>query len=60
VIWKGHTGEPNGANPDPGLLAITVEDVLQAVSDLSSASPWPDRKVEWVASTTANVMPGSD
>jgi ADP-heptose:LPS heptosyltransferase len=36
-IWKGHRGDPHGTAPDPGLLAITVDDVLvelQALDDV--------------------------
>lgn len=35
VIWKGRTGEANAEAPEPGLLEITVEEVLEAVSRLS-------------------------
>lgn len=34
VIWKGFTGEANGEVPEPGLLEITVEEVLEAVARL--------------------------
>lgn len=30
VLWAGTTGDPHGALPDPGLLAITVEEVIIA------------------------------
>ncbi|WP_061294028.1 glycosyltransferase family 9 protein [Herbidospora cretacea] len=30
VIWHGTTGDPHGAAPDPGLLKITVTEVLGA------------------------------
>ena len=32
VLWAGRTGDPHGAVPDPGLLEITVEQVLAALS----------------------------
>ena len=38
VIWKGHEGNPNAMEPDPGLLAIGVEDVLLAVASLREVS----------------------
>jgi ADP-heptose:LPS heptosyltransferase len=38
VIWKGRKGDPNGSEPDPGLLSITVDDVLAAVQGLSEKS----------------------
>jgi ADP-heptose:LPS heptosyltransferase len=31
VLWKGQIGDPNAMTPDRGLLAIQVEEVLQAV-----------------------------
>jgi ADP-heptose:LPS heptosyltransferase len=37
VIWKGRRGDPNGVQPDPGLLAITVKDVLTEVGSLTEA-----------------------
>jgi ADP-heptose:LPS heptosyltransferase len=39
VLWKGSLGDPHGRNPDPGLLAIGVDEVLAAASAaLASAS----------------------
>lgn len=37
VIWKGREGDPNAMQPDPGLLAITVDDVLDAVAPYREA-----------------------
>jgi ADP-heptose:LPS heptosyltransferase len=34
ALWKGSTGDPHADRPDPGLLAITVDDVLEAVGDV--------------------------
>jgi ADP-heptose:LPS heptosyltransferase len=34
VLWAGREGNPHGAQPDPGLLALTVADVLDAVDTL--------------------------
>lgn len=34
VLWSGGTGDPHATRPDPGLLAITVDDVLQALETL--------------------------
>ena len=31
VLWHGRTGDTFGGEPDPGLLGITVEEVLDAV-----------------------------
>jgi ADP-heptose:LPS heptosyltransferase len=32
VLWSGRRGDPHAGEPDPGLLAISVEDVLAALS----------------------------
>ncbi len=37
VIWKGREGNPNAMQPDAGLLAITVEEVLDAVAPYREA-----------------------
>jgi ADP-heptose:LPS heptosyltransferase len=34
VLWAGSTGDPHGADPDPGLLALRVDDVVGALADL--------------------------
>jgi ADP-heptose:LPS heptosyltransferase len=31
VLWAGRTGDPHASTPDPGLLEITVDDVLCAL-----------------------------
>jgi ADP-heptose:LPS heptosyltransferase len=31
-IWKGRSGDPHGGAPDPGLLDISVDDVLRTVA----------------------------
>jgi ADP-heptose:LPS heptosyltransferase len=41
ALWAGVPGDPHGAAPDPGLLALSVADVVAALDDL------PDRA--WVA-----------
>ncbi len=35
VLWAGRTGDPHGLDPDPGLLDLTVDDVLAAVRGLA-------------------------
>src|SRR5439155_24614676 len=32
VLWKGTTGDPHADEPDPGLLEITVDEVLEAAA----------------------------
>jgi ADP-heptose:LPS heptosyltransferase len=38
VLWKGGRGDPHGADPDPGLLAITVADVVQPSCAVASCA----------------------
>jgi ADP-heptose:LPS heptosyltransferase len=38
AIWKGLTGDPLGDAPDPGMLAITVDEVLDALARLPERS----------------------
>jgi ADP-heptose:LPS heptosyltransferase len=35
VLWAGSTGDPHGREPDPGLLQIEVEQVLEALDRLA-------------------------
>jgi ADP-heptose:LPS heptosyltransferase len=37
VLWAGRRGDPHGDAPDPGLLEISVGDVLAALAALSRA-----------------------
>jgi ADP-heptose:LPS heptosyltransferase len=46
ALWKGRPGDPHGPTPDPGLLEITVDEVVEALSDL----PPP----HWVRKTARN------
>lgn len=39
VLWKGFTGDPHGTETDPGLLAIEVEEVLEALESLPDGVP---------------------
>jgi ADP-heptose:LPS heptosyltransferase len=41
ALWAGSTGDPHGGRPDPGLLAIRVEDVLAALDDLTRGTALP-------------------
>ncbi len=34
VLWSGRSGDPHGTSIDPGLLEISVADVLEALHDL--------------------------
>ena len=36
ALWAGRPGDPHAGEPDPGLLALTVDDVLRALADLPS------------------------
>jgi len=37
ALWAGGSGDPHGQLPDPGLLAIAVDQVLEALDDLPEA-----------------------
>jgi ADP-heptose:LPS heptosyltransferase len=39
ALWHGRSGDPHARRPDPGLLAITVDEVLQALRDLPARRP---------------------
>jgi ADP-heptose:LPS heptosyltransferase len=44
-LWAGGRGDPHGQLPDPGLLAIDVDQVTQALADLPpAADPTPRRR----------------
>jgi ADP-heptose:LPS heptosyltransferase len=38
VIWAGRTGDPHAARTDPGLLAISPEQVIAALRELDDAT----------------------
>ena len=41
-LWAGTSGDPHGERPDPGLLAIDVDQVTEALADLpAAATPRP-------------------
>jgi len=37
ALWAGGSGDPHGQLPDPGLLAIATDQVLEALDDLPAA-----------------------
>jgi ADP-heptose:LPS heptosyltransferase len=39
VLWRGMRGDPHATDPDPGLLGIGVDDVLDALAGLDAVSP---------------------
>lgn len=39
ALWAGRRGDPHGREPDPGLLEITVADVLDALRTVPVGSP---------------------
>ncbi|WP_216901835.1 glycosyltransferase family 9 protein [Nocardia alni] len=41
VLWAGHTGDHNGHATDPGLLEITVPEVIEAVDRQLNKRSWP-------------------
>ena len=45
ALWAGTSGDPHGQRPDPGLLAIGVDQVTEALADLpEAAAPRPARR----------------
>jgi ADP-heptose:LPS heptosyltransferase len=48
VIWKGRSGDPHGTSPDPGLVAITVEEVLEALATLPAKGSSLNHPAVWV------------
>lgn len=38
VLWAGRTGDPHGPTPDPGLLELTVADVVAAIASAGGPS----------------------
>jgi ADP-heptose:LPS heptosyltransferase len=41
ALWHGTTGDTFADRPDPGLLGITVDEVLDAARSLLGGGPWP-------------------
>lgn len=35
ALWAGRTGDPHAQRPDPGLLRISIDDVLDTLAGLS-------------------------
>jgi ADP-heptose:LPS heptosyltransferase len=48
-LWAGRRGDPHASEPDPGLLELTVDDVLDALRDLA------DEAVERVPAAAARL-----
>jgi ADP-heptose:LPS heptosyltransferase len=47
ALWAGRRGDPHGRVPDPGLLTITVDDVLAALAELPVAEPLSPSRTGW-------------
>ena len=45
VLWKGTTGDPGGAEPDAGLLAIGVGEVLREIEEVADGTHRPGSEV---------------
>ncbi|MFI9503949.1 glycosyltransferase family 9 protein [Nocardia sp. NPDC052566] len=39
ALWAGHVGDPEGETPDPGLLVVSVAEVVDAAQRLLQAAP---------------------
>jgi ADP-heptose:LPS heptosyltransferase len=49
ALWAGRRGDPHGTLPDPGLLRIGVDQVIEALETLpeeAAATPPPPRRLE--------------
>jgi ADP-heptose:LPS heptosyltransferase len=44
VLWAGREGDPHGRRPDPGLLEISVDDVLEALAHLRDTRTRPGHR----------------
>lgn len=42
ALWAGHTGDRHGDTPDPGLLQLTVTDVIEAVDTQLNRRRWAE------------------
>lgn len=58
VLWSGTTGDPHATSPDPGLLKITVEQVLGAVRTELERTDLAPRIREVAPSGTSTVTTG--
>jgi ADP-heptose:LPS heptosyltransferase len=41
ALWAGRRGDPHGRKPDPGLLSIQPEEVIEALDQLPRREPCP-------------------
>ncbi|ONM48775.1 glycosyltransferase family 9 protein [Nocardia donostiensis] len=41
ALWAGHIGDPHAPTPDPGLLAVTTDEVLAAVEEQLDTTSQP-------------------
>jgi ADP-heptose:LPS heptosyltransferase len=57
ALWTGHRGDPRGQRPDPGLLAVSVPDVVAALESLPEPPPRPAAAT---AATTAVPGPATN
>jgi ADP-heptose:LPS heptosyltransferase len=57
-LWAGGSGDPHGQLPDPGLLAITVDQVLGALADLPPAPPRQGRAPAFQSRRVARLAAG--
>lgn len=46
TLWTGHTGDPFGQTPDPGLLELSVEDVLAAIRNPAASVATPSQRLD--------------
>jgi ADP-heptose:LPS heptosyltransferase len=57
ALWKGRRGDPNADSPDPGLVGISVSDVLGALDGLPARRPPVTPRMPVVAGAPAAADP---
>lgn len=55
VLWAGHTGDHDGDTPDPGLLEITVPQVIDAVDKQLHKRSWQGTGINGRSATYRRV-----
>jgi hypothetical protein len=55
VLWAGHTGDHDGDTTSPGLLEITVPEVIDAIDKQLRRRSWPGTGVNGRRTTYRRV-----
>jgi ADP-heptose:LPS heptosyltransferase len=60
VLWRGGRGDPRAQQPDPGLLAIEVDEVLEALRTLPARPGRPGLRVDVAETDSMPITYGGD